>query len=142
MDPRWLRLDQAVAEIEARGIDDPKAEIVSALQDGRLRQVRLPGGLPGKQEWHRAIARPNLNFTDSTIAVPFPMGAWGRELSGRSSEWVLIQISADDLKRLWPSTMSYPTSKTGPQPRKSERAKEKMRQMIRDGQGSRLVTMK
>jgi hypothetical protein len=112
--PTWLRLDEAITILVERGATSELAEALLRRAIAAGKRVRLTEGFqsgpfPGALRFRvngdirqsvgtKWLAQPNLNFSDSTIALLAPIDTLENTLT-----WALIEVWADDLDKLWPS---------------------------------------
>ena len=110
--PTWLRLDDAITILVKRGCTSELAEALLRRAIASGIRVRPTGGFqpepfPGALRFRvhgdirqsigtKWLAQPNLNFSDSTIALLAPIDTLENTLT-----WALIEVWADDLDKLW-----------------------------------------
>ena len=110
--PTWLRLDEAITILVERGATSELAEALLRRAIASGIRVRPTGGFqpepfPGALRFRvhgdirqsvgtKWLAPPNLNFSDSTIALLAPIDTLENTLT-----WALIEVWADDLDKLW-----------------------------------------
>jgi hypothetical protein len=110
--PTWLRLNEATAILDERGLASEVAEasLRRAIASGAVvRPTRIAPLRPFADALRFRVhadirqsagtawkAQPNLNFQDSTIEVP--SSVW----EGNELRWQPIEVWAEDIDRLWP----------------------------------------